>query len=80
MRIKYKICIIRTKKDYIRTWPFFNVPMNIKIDLPENIIGTYVNPPLLANLGIKITEYRTVKKTQLQFFNRNFSKTVTENQ
>ena len=54
--------------------------MNIKIDLPENIIGTYVNPPSLSNLGIKITEHRTVKKTQLQFFNSNFNKTVTENQ
>ena len=39
---------------------FINVPMNKKIDLPQNIIGTYVIPPSFANLGIKITDCRTV--------------------
>ena len=45
--------------------------MNIKIDLPQNMIRTYVIPPSLANLGIRITDYRTVQKpkTQLEFFN-----------
>ena len=44
---------------------FVNVPMNIKIELPQNIIGIYDIPLSLANLGIKITDCRTVQKIQL---------------
>ena len=39
---------------------FVNVPMNIKIDLPRNIIETHVIPPSLPNFEIKITDYRTI--------------------
>ena len=39
---------------------FVNVPMNIKIDLPRNIIETHVIPLSLPNFEIKITDYRTV--------------------
>ena len=56
---------------------FLNVPMIIKIDLPQNTIGTYNIPLSFANLGIKITDYKTVQKTQLEFFNTNYNKTVT---
>ena len=56
---------------------FVNAPMVIKIDLPQNTIGTYDIPLSLANLGTKITDYKTVQKTQLEFFNTNYNKTVT---
>ena len=56
---------------------FLNVPMIVKIDLPQNTIGTYNIPLSFANLGIKITDYKTVQKTQLEFFNTSYNKTVT---
>ena len=39
---------------------FVKVPMNIKIDLPRNIIETHVIPLSLPNFEIKITDYKTV--------------------
>ena len=61
----------------LETGHLVHEPVNIKVDLPKNIKETQVISLSFENRGIKITEYRTAQKTQLEFFNTNYNKTVT---
>ena len=63
------------KRIKLKAGQFVIVQTNVKIDLPDNIKGIYV----IFHHGqiIKLTRYTTIQKTQLELFNGNQDKTIT---
>ena len=75
--IKYSIYNIRTEKNQFRGWNYKLIHLNVKVDLPYSIIGTYVLLLTLANNGISLKHYSTFPKTQIELFKSNREKTIT---
>ena len=69
--------LFRPRRIKIEPRHFVMIPMNFKIDLPDNIVGIYVILPSLAKEDIKLTEYNTIQKTKFEFFNCSHCKTIT---